>query len=301
MRLNNLNLNQLVVLDALLTEQSVKKAADKVFLTPAATSCSLAKLREFFEDELLTQVGKTMFLTHKAKCLQQPVRDALLQIQAIINIDPSFDPKTSSCKIVIEASDYIFNILVSGFLKKITAQAPNFKFDLRLLGTQSLEDLNAGEIDLLIAPEFYMAEQHPKSFLFEDSWSCVVWEGHELADKKLSIDQYAQLGHIVTEWGAGRIMSSDESSAVKQGIERNRVITIPNYMMIKDLLNETNRIATVQSMLAKKLCSNAPLKIVECPMNIAPLKEFVQCNRYKMQDPAVSWFKEELIKFAKTI
>src|SRR5215216_5485695 len=110
MRFNKLDLNQLVVLDAVLAERSVKRAADKLFLSPPATSCALARLREYFEDELLLQVGKTMVLTPKAESLKRPVRDVLLQVQAITTINPSFDAKTSTRKIIIQASDYVLNV-----------------------------------------------------------------------------------------------------------------------------------------------------------------------------------------------
>lgn len=83
MRFNKLDLNQLVVLDAILSTRSVGRAAERLFLSQPATSCSLARLREYFEDELLVPVGKTQVLTPLATELVKPVRDVLLQIQTI--------------------------------------------------------------------------------------------------------------------------------------------------------------------------------------------------------------------------
>ena len=67
MRFNKLDLNQLVVLDALLSERSVTKAAQRLFLSQSATSCAMARLREYFDDELLVQVGRAMVLTPRAE------------------------------------------------------------------------------------------------------------------------------------------------------------------------------------------------------------------------------------------
>ena len=53
MRFKGLDLNLLVVLDRLLTEKSVSKAAETLFLTQSATSGALSRLRNYFEDELL--------------------------------------------------------------------------------------------------------------------------------------------------------------------------------------------------------------------------------------------------------
>jgi DNA-binding transcriptional LysR family regulator len=55
MRFNRLDLNLLVALDALLTERSITKAAERLNLSPSATSNALARLREYFDDELLVQ------------------------------------------------------------------------------------------------------------------------------------------------------------------------------------------------------------------------------------------------------
>ena len=56
MRFHQFDLNLLVYLDALLTEQSFSKAAARVFLSQSAMSEALARLREFFSDDLLVQV-----------------------------------------------------------------------------------------------------------------------------------------------------------------------------------------------------------------------------------------------------
>lgn len=82
-----------------MAERSVKRASEKLFLSAPTTSCALARLREYFEDELLVQVGKTMVLTPKAESLKKPVRDVLLQVQVITTTNPTFDAKASTRKI----------------------------------------------------------------------------------------------------------------------------------------------------------------------------------------------------------
>ena len=57
MRFNHLDLNLLVALDVLLEEQNITRAAERLHMTQSATSGVLARLRTYFEDELLVQVG----------------------------------------------------------------------------------------------------------------------------------------------------------------------------------------------------------------------------------------------------
>ncbi len=95
MHFEQLDLNLLVALDALLTERSITAAGVRVHLTQSAMSGALSRLREFFNDDLLTQVGRKMVPTPLGESLAEPVRQILLQVKAAINAKPGFDPATS--------------------------------------------------------------------------------------------------------------------------------------------------------------------------------------------------------------
>lgn len=298
MRFNKLDLNQLVVLDAVLAERSVKKAADRLFLSPPATSCALARLREYFEDDLLLQVGKTMVLTPKAESLRKPVRDVLLQVQAITTTSPTFDPLTSTRRITIEASDYVMNVFLAEVLRRAWHEAPLMQFDLRVVGMHSHADLENGEVDMLIAPEFFAAPDHPIERLFEDTWSCVSWVGNDELETTLSLERYLALGHVIIEWGAGRLVTSDERVAANHGYVRRREITAPSFTVVPQLLIGTKRIATLQTRMARLLSLHAPLRVLSCPLPMPTLVEGVQWHKYQERDPAISWFRELLRRVA---
>ena len=56
MRFNRFDLNLLLALEALLREKSVTRAAEQLFVSQPAMSAALAKLREYFDDQLLVRV-----------------------------------------------------------------------------------------------------------------------------------------------------------------------------------------------------------------------------------------------------
>ncbi len=93
METSQFNLNLLIALDALLAEKNVTRAGARVHLSQSAMSGALNRLREFFNDELLVQVGRKMILTPLAEDLAGPVRDILLQVRATISTRPNFDPQ----------------------------------------------------------------------------------------------------------------------------------------------------------------------------------------------------------------
>src|SRR6266478_4764560 len=90
MNLRSLDLNLLVVLDALLDEAHVSRAADRLCLSQPATSAALQRCRHIFRDELLERGRGTMYLTPKAKALRAPLQSLLNGVVDLI--DPSDVP-----------------------------------------------------------------------------------------------------------------------------------------------------------------------------------------------------------------
>jgi LysR family transcriptional regulator, nod-box dependent transcriptional activator len=172
--LHRFDLNLLVTLDALLTEKNVTRAGMRMNLSQSAMSGALARLRDFFQDELLVPMGRKMVLTPLAEDLVQPVRDVLLQIQSTIASKPHFDPSTSTRHFTLAVSDYVISVLMVDFIRNIRCQAPSITFELRPVGQGASEGIESGKLDFLIAPEPFVSAVHPKEILFEDTHTCVA-------------------------------------------------------------------------------------------------------------------------------
>src|ERR1700733_5920685 len=96
MRVNKLDLNLLVALDALLTLKNVSRAAERLNVSQSAASNALARLRSYFNDALLVRVGRRMELTPRAEGLQDPLKDVLLRVEATVDSRPQFNAKESN-------------------------------------------------------------------------------------------------------------------------------------------------------------------------------------------------------------
>ena len=130
MRYRHLDLNLLLALDTLLAERSVTRAAAKLNVTQPAMSGSLARLRDYFEDALIVQVGRTMELTPLAEALVAPIRDIMTRIDAAISTDPQFEPATSKRRFSITASDYVVRVLLLDVMRQVHRVAPSVTFDI---------------------------------------------------------------------------------------------------------------------------------------------------------------------------
>ena len=92
MRFRNLDLNLLVALDCLIRSQNVSRAAHEMHLSQSAMSNALGRLRFYFDDPLLIQVGRKMELSPLAQTLAEPLRDIMVRIETAVESTPSFDP-----------------------------------------------------------------------------------------------------------------------------------------------------------------------------------------------------------------
>lgn len=291
MRFNKLDMNLLVVLDALLATRSVGKAAERLFLSQPATSLALGRLRDYFQDELLVSVGKAMVPTPLAVGLEAPVREVLVQVQTISRARPVFEPGTTQRRFVIEASDYVIAVLLSEVIRRAAKLAPLMQFDVRSLSPQTPQNLNGGECELLIAPDFAKVAGHPSEALFEDSFSCIVCRRQPCWKAGVTKDAYFEAGHVGVEWGGGRRLTLDTRIMNAAMRERRQDVIAPNFMLVPEFLIGTARIATLPTRLTRLIARRFPVRVWPCPVEIPRFVELLQWHKYKDRDPAITWLR----------
>jgi LysR family nod box-dependent transcriptional activator len=181
MRFNRLDLNLLTALDVLLTERSVTRAAERLNLTPSAVSGALARLREYFDDQLLVQVGRRMEPTPRALGLQEAVRDVLLRVDSAIAMQPKFEPSQSDRVFRIFVSDYTQLLLAPHLLALAAAQRCTASFEFLPQVSNPQRNLERGEADLLIIPRGFLSPDHPQETLYTEEFVCVVWRDSAMA------------------------------------------------------------------------------------------------------------------------
>ena len=292
--LNRLDLNLLVALDALLDEQSITKAASRLHLSTSAASGALSRLREFFSDELLTQIGRRMVPTPLGASLKAQVRDCLLHIHATVERRLSFDPATERRNFVLMMSDYVATIVMPAAAARLEREAPGVTFELLANTDTPWETLDRGDVDFLILPKKFSHPEHPAEVLFEDSFVCVVSTGNKLVGKHISMDQLLSLGHVVTRVGRHRPPTVDAWFFETFGHLRRTEIVAMSFNAVPHLVAGTNRVAMMHRRLAEVYCRTLPLRIIAPPVEMPPLIEVIQWHRYRESDPARIWLHEVL-------
>jgi LysR family transcriptional regulator, nod-box dependent transcriptional activator len=292
MDLRGLDLNLLVALDALLTECSITQAAVRLHRSPSATSGALARLRDYFGDELLTQIGRRMALTPLGESLRDAVRDCLLHVQATVEMRPQFDPATARRSFRLMMSDYVATVLVAPLLQQLGASAPGVTIELRANVDDPASALAQGEVDFLLLPKPFIHREHPSELLFEDEYVCACWSENHLVGATLTQEQCLGLGHVVTRIGNVRPPTIDQWFFQHFGHERRVEVVAMNFGLVPQLLVGTQRLAFMHRRLAEFYCRLLPLRWLPSPVPLPRIQEMLQWHRYRQTDPGRAWLHQ---------
>lgn len=299
MRFNRLDLNLLVALDALLKECSITRAAERLNLSPSATSNALARLREYFDDELLVQVGRRMEPTPRAQGLQEAVRDVLVRVDSAIAIQPEFDPSTSDRVFRIFVSDYTQMVFVPHVLALASAARCTARFEFLPQVSNPQRSLERGEADLLIIPRGFLSPDHPEELLYTEEFLCVVWREGALAQGELTFERYLAAGHVVMQPQGGIGDSFEVWFAKRYGVTRRVAVTTYGFSALPAMVVGTDLIATVHARLARALQPAWPIELRTPPLPTAPMEQGLQWHKYRSMDPGLVWLRTLLKKAAE--
>jgi len=291
MRYKRLDLNLLVALDALLAECSITRAAERLHLSQSATSNALARLRDYFDDELLVQVGRKLEMTPRALGLKDGVRDLLIRVDGTVAAQAEFVPSQSDRTFTIFASDFTQTVLMPHLLALASAQHCRAGFEFLPLALDPRRSLERGEADLLVIPRGFISPDHPEELLFKESFVCAVWSGSALAQGELTMERYLDAGHVVMQ-PPGTTMDSFETWFFRRfGIARRVAVKTYAFASMAPLIVGTDYIATMHLRLARALARAWPLTLLPTPAPMMEMEQIAQWHAYRARDPGIVWLR----------
>lgn len=301
MRYHKLDLNLLTALKALLAEKNVTRAGEAVHVTQSAMSGILARLRDYFGDPLIVQVGRKMELTSLAESLVEPVNDVLLRIDATIATRPEFNPLSSRRHFSVVASDYSISVLLLDVLRRIHRDAPGMSLEFRTPSESAAAELEAGEVDFIVNPESQHSPVQSGTILFEDSYIIVVDAGNTEVGESISMEQYLALRHVAFKSGRYGLPQFETWMANRHGDERHVEVVAHSFNLLPQLVVGTARVATMHTRLAKLLARDLPIRLVKPTFEIPRLVEVLQWHKYRDLDPGSMWLRDAIVEGARAL
>jgi DNA-binding transcriptional LysR family regulator len=299
MRLRNLDLNLLLVFDAVLSERSVVRAADSLAISQPAVSHALNRLRHALKDRLFIRTPAGMSPTPRAEQLALPVRKALNDLQLAVEGD-TFNPSTADRRFTIAVNNYAAVVAVGPILAAVRAEAPTVRLSLVPSGTLNLTDrLDRGELDLALSGRAVDGERFASHQLIEDRFVAVLRSGHPALRKRLTAASLAELRHLEIS-SSGENLEFVDSFLKARNNGRFVASDVP-YLSAGAVLVQSNLVAILGRKLAMEFRRAYPIEIRELPFEAPALRSVMSWHRRFDDVPAHRWLRSTIIRTGTTL
>jgi DNA-binding transcriptional LysR family regulator len=297
MALGGIDLNLLVILQALLEEGNVTRAGIVVGMPQPAMSHCLARLRRHFKDELLVRTGNGYDLTPFARSLLPQVQESTRLIgHALVpgQRQQAADERTFA----VSLCDYSMTVLGKPLLRRVRELAPGTSLQMRL-ATPDLADGGRELLgcDLLIAPAGFRPGGYPEEACRDRLVYVADRANPGLRDGTLSIDALRALPHAAARFPHP---GTDPAAVALErlGITPNVVITTGGWLPLPFLVAGTDLVAAVPERIARRLAVAAGVAVTEPPFEAPELIEAAWWHPMHATDPALTWLRTILREVA---
>lgn len=306
MNLQSIDLNLLVVLEALVEECNVTRAAKRIGLSQPAMSNALARLRRTFDDPLLVRTAEGMIPTPAAQSLIIPVRHALAQLREALEEKSVFDPTATERTFHLLTNDYAEIALVAPLLQILRANAGSIKLRIQRPrsvfeppSTSSLAD----SFDLAVGfyPDALALDARLHSaLLWEEQNVCLVSAKHPTINGKLSLKQFAEAEHVALFYkssGPGVV----DTLLAQKGFARKIAVQSPHFASLPFIVAGTNLIATVPERMARQFARQLKLQVLPVPLDLPAFRLTLLWHQRHHSDPAHRWLRHTMIETAANL
>jgi DNA-binding transcriptional LysR family regulator len=292
--ISRIDLNLLVVLDAIYTEGGITKAAAKLHLTQPAISHSLARLRELFRDELFAREGRAMVPTPLARNLIEPVRRALRGLEATLNELEQFDPATTRKRFTVAVRDVLEATVLPTLLRQVAAGAPSIDIAAVQTGRRELEsELASGALDCALDVLLPLSDQIRRRKITLDRLVVVARKGHPAVKRGLTLATYLKQHHVlVSSRRAGPGLEDVELS--RQGLSRRIRLRCQHYFAACRVVSQTDLVLTMPGHYARVANKQFGNQILPLPFAMPPLDAYLYWHANVDNEPANRWLREQL-------
>jgi DNA-binding transcriptional LysR family regulator len=293
MDIRSVDLNLLVVFDALLRTHNVSRAADSLGTSQPATSYALGRLRDLLGDPLFVRTSRGMVPTPYAEGLAVPLQEVLDRIRTEILERPRFEPSNVHRTFTLGLSDIGELVFLPRILEHVTRVAPGVAIATANVPEEgALEPLlRSGAVDLAIGnfrdPRSGLLYQQR---LFGHSHVVIVRKDHPGIGNAISGQQYLAADHAVVHSG-GLTEIDFEEALRRQGIVRRVVLSAKAYLAVPAILRQTSLVFTVPYAIGLALTDFAHVKMLEPPFRTprANVRQYWHARFH--HDPANQWMR----------
>jgi DNA-binding transcriptional LysR family regulator len=296
--IRKIDLNLLVVLDALLDERNVTRAAVRLGYTQPTISGMLTRLRQLFGDPLFVRAQRGLLATPRAQALAAPLKQLLADSHRLVARDV-FDPVNAEAAFTISSNDYMQHAILVPFVRLLRREARQIQLAITPPIIEGLGDaLARGRIDLAVTiPEFAMSDL-PSRLLYRERYVVVVRPQHPLAHRAaMTLERFCNLDHVVVSPTGGSFEGPTDQALARLKLRRKVRYSVSSFLLLPEILQTDDLVALVPSRLLR--ANDKRLVVLRPPVDVPGFDVIAVWHPRVDREPAHRWLRSRLVEIAK--
>lgn len=270
-RMDHVDLNLIEVLDALLAENSVTRAAERLHTSPPAVSRALARLRRAFGDPLLVRAGRELVPTPRALELRGEVHAVAARARALFAPSAVADPRTAVRMFDLQVTDMLSTTFLPSLIDDLRVRAPGISLRLRPENTEDTPALREGLVDLEIGIIRTGDPEIRSVTLLTETLIGAVRPEHPLAGAKtVTARRFAAADHIAVS-RRGRTHGPIDDRLASLGLSRRVVAVVPTFASALFMARETDVVCVAPAGLGRRMLDALGLRAFPVPLELPSL------------------------------
>ncbi|MGW0908710.1 LysR family transcriptional regulator [Streptomyces sp. NPDC002853] len=290
--------NLAVALDALLSEQSVTRAAARLHTSPAAMSRTLARLRRVLQDPLLVRAGQSMVPTPRAQALRDEAAAVVRSLGALLTPGTAVDPATLRGTFTLQAADLVAAALAFGLLRLTRQEAPGVSLRFRDEELEAGPALRDGRIDLEVGSIDHVDPETQVEELLTLRMMAAVRPGHPLTEHPLTPARLAAADHVAVS-SRGRFTGPLDAALAEHDLHRRVTVVLPSHLAAMALAARSDVVCLVPAALPGAArspltadASTLGLHLLDIPLPLPPLTIGMAWHPRQAADGSHRWLRD---------
>ncbi|WP_276743226.1 LysR family transcriptional regulator [Pantoea septica] len=293
--LRNLDMNLLLVFDAIYRHRRINIAAGELATSPSAVSHALSRLRTTLNDELFIRQGNNMQPTARAHVIAPGLSAALNAMSESLRSANVFCPENSTQTFRFAVTDYTAAVFFPALVTRLQQIAPGISVKtIYSTGHDSLQDLVTGKVDFAIGfqvPEMSHHRQLGVIEGFRDDYMVAVNRRHPRITENLTLEQFLAEGHVVVNpWNEAR--GTIDQELEKLNIRRRIVVELPSLLSAPAIVANSELITTLPERAIATLFSSEALTYFTVPFSVSPYVLNVYFHNAHSVTPGHHWMRK---------
>lgn len=307
--LSRIDLNLLVVFEAVMEEANVGRAAARLHLSPSAVSHGLGRLRAQLNDPLFLKTPRGVVPTERALALTEPIADILARVRSVVAAAEPFDPKTSSRRFIIASPDGSSVIPLAPLLADLAERAPGIDIGTRQIMPDVSQArpwdpvfraLDARQVDVAAITFGTVPSRFISRPLYSEDFLVAARKGNPFL-KDPTIDAYCAASHVVVSTTGDTGTYTSELLAA-QGRTRRVRLTVPHFIVAVAVIAETDLIASLPRRTVERYADRFGIVGVPPPFDQgAPSEIQLVTPRAALMDEGLAWLVQRIELLTKAV